>query len=239
VGQGLSAWGRLLSALFHSRCQLCRARVDDALQGPLCAACEAELPALAGALCPRCSLPLKLGQACRDCRRLAPSFGAAVAGAAYGGAWRSLIKAYKFQGHRSLRRALGRRLAVASRAAGWPLQAQAVVPVPCGRARLALRGYDPALDLARSLAQDLGLPCQPGLLARRRAGRRQGRLSRKARLAAPALAFSASLPPALCGARLLLVDDILTTGATADACSRALLEAGAGSVQVAVLARSL
>jgi ComF family protein len=150
-----------------------------------------------------------------------------------------LIKAYKFQGHRSLRRALGRRLVAACQQAGWPLQAQAVVPVPCGRARLALRGYDPALDLARSLAEGLGLPCQPGLLSRRRAGRRQSRLKRTQRLSAPALAFSARLPEALRGARLLLVDDILTTGATADACSRALLEAGAGCVQVAVLARSL
>ena len=90
-----------------------------------------------------------------------------------------------------------------------------------------------------SLAQGLGLDCQPGLLIRRRAGRRQSRLSRKARLSAPGLAFAARLPEPLRGARLLLVDDILTTGATADACSRALLEAGAGSVRVAVLARSL
>jgi ComF family protein len=235
----MSAWGRLLTALFHCRCQLCRARVDDALRGPLCQACESALPALAGRPCPRCGLPLRLGQACKDCRRLGPAFSAAVAGAPYRGPWRDLIKAYKFQGHRSLRRALGRRLLAACQDASWPLQAQAVVPVPCGRARLALRGYDPALDLARSLAQGLGLDCQPGLLIRRRAGRRQSRLSRKARLSAPGLAFAARLPESLRGARLLLVDDILTTGATADACSRALLEAGAGSVRVAVLARSL
>jgi predicted amidophosphoribosyltransferase len=104
---------------------------------------------------------------------------------------------------------------------------------------LALRGYDPALDLAQALSQDLGLPCHPELLRRWRLGRRQSRLSRKERLAALGLAFSARLPEALRGSHLLLVDDILTTGATAHACSRALLDAGAGSVQVAVLARSL
>jgi ComF family protein len=124
---------------------------------------------------------------------------------------------------------------------GRPLieQADIVVPVPLHWRRLIARRYNQAAELARRIAREAGLPHAPDLLRRVRATAMQRGLSREARRANLAGAFAA--PPrraaALRGRRVLLIDDVYTSGATLSACAAALREAGAGRVDALCLAR--
>jgi ComF family protein len=114
------------------------------------------------------------------------------------------------------------------------------VPVPLSAARLAERGYDQAWELARALARGLDRPAWPRALERRFDARPQTRLSRRDRQANLRGAFGpGGLPPErLAGCHVALVDDVLTTGATAAEAARALLAAGAARVDLWVVART-
>lgn len=118
-------------------------------------------------------------------------------------------------------------------------EADAVVPVPLHRWRLLSRRYNQAAEVARRLAADAGLPYLPDALIRPRPTATQGGRSASGRRRNVAGAFT--VPPGrkrlIDGRRILLIDDVLTTGATADACARALKAAGAAEVNLAVIAR--
>jgi len=118
---------------------------------------------------------------------------------------------------------------------GWP---DLLLPVPLAPARLAERGYNQAWELARRLATRIDRPAQAGLLRRPRSGPRQARLDRQARRRNLRGSFEVVDPQALAGRRLVLVDDVLTTGATAVEATRSLMRAGAAAVQVWALART-
>jgi predicted amidophosphoribosyltransferase len=111
-----------------------------------------------------------------------------------------------------------------------------IVPVPADPVRLRQRGFNPALSLARAIAPDRRL-VDPALL-RRRAGRAQVGSSRRSRLAKAEDAYAARPGRRADGARVLLVDDVFTTGATAGSCTSALLDAGAAFVDVLTLAHT-
>lgn len=162
-----------------------------------------------------------------------PAFDRAVAAFPYQGPLRSLVHAFKFEGHPSLRRPLGEALARrCEEARHWACDA--VLPMPLSRASWRERGYDAAGSLAASLAQDWGLPLLPALhWARER--ERQSALGRAQRLRNAAGALEASPVP---GRRLLLVDDLLSSGASAHDAARALKAAGAAFVGVAALAHA-
>jgi len=150
---------------------------------------------------------------------------------------RRLVQALKFEGFDPLGEPLGR--AGAERCAAL-LDALApvdvVVPVPLHWTRRLRRGFNQAELLARGVASARGLPCAPDLLRRVRRGRRQRGLSRQARRAAFAGVFAA--PPQARGARVLLVDDVITTGATIAACAAALAAAGAVPAGAFTVART-
>lgn len=117
--------------------------------------------------------------------------------------------------------------------------ADAVVPVPLHPRRLLARRFNQAAEIARPLARRMGLAYLPGALERRRATESQAGRSGSQRRSNMAGAFAVPRPawPRIEGRRLLLVDDVLTTGATAEACARALKAAGAARVDVAAVAR--
>jgi predicted amidophosphoribosyltransferase len=162
-----------------------------------------------------------------------PAFDRAVAAWPYRDTLRDLIHAWKFEGHPSLGRPLAAGLARrCEEAREWGLEA--VVPVPLGRRSWRVRGYDAAGSLAGRLAGDWGLPLLPALEWARERGR-QSELGREGRLRNAAGAFRAG---PVQGMRLLLVDDLLSSGATADDAARALKAAGATFVGVAALAHA-
>lgn len=214
------------------QCEVCR-HWD---RGRLCGACRARFAAPAPR-CARCAL--RLGSAvaaCGDCLRSPPPQRSCRCVADYGFPWDSLIAGFKFQGRVDLAPALAALLAAAATG-----DAELVVPVPLAPQRLAERGYNQAWELARRVARRRGLPARADLLERPADGTHQAALpSRAARLANLRGAFY--VPPArrglLQGRRVALVDDVLTTGATAHEAAATLLRAGAATVDVWVLART-
>jgi ComF family protein len=158
------------------------------------------------------------------------------AACAYAGPVRQAIHRLKYQRERHLAEPLA--ILVEDCLAARPLAVDAVVPVPLDPGRQRARGYNQAALLATPLAQHLGRPLVVDALRRVRSTRPQVGLSARARRANVRGAFAAAAG-AVAGARLLVVDDVMTTGATLQACAEALHGAGADAVWGAVVARDL
>lgn len=197
----------------------------------LCAACRDELPRIRPPICERCGAPTAWPVArCRECtgRRLA--FTCARAAVTYEDQVRRLVAAWK---ERGLRRVAREAAAIVAESLPRP-DADALVFVPGDGARRLERGHQPAEHLARELATVWELPCA-SLLTRRGRSRRQRGLSLPERRRNVRGAFSA----ARAHGRLVLVDDVYTSGATADAAAVALRAAGAEAVAVVTFARAV
>jgi ComF family protein len=177
--------------------------------------------------------------ACGTCRREPPPFEHTVCAADYGFPWDALIAEFKFHGRAELAAVLAERLQAAVRAAGAPLP-RWVVPVPLAPARLAERGYNQAWELARRLGRSLGLAADPDLLWRPAEQAHQADLNRAERQRNLRSAFMTDprRRAELHGSRVALVDDVMTTGATAREAAAALLRGGAAAVDVWVVART-
>jgi ComF family protein len=217
----------LLDAIFPPRCAACRA---PATHGPFCWVCaEAIDPVPDG--CRRCAAP---GPAalCGGCAADPPAFDAVLAGGLFGGPLADAVHELKYRDRPALGRALGAWLA--SRVPLPP--AAAVVSVPLGRARRLARGYDQAALVADAVARAARLPRLRGALRRTRETPPQVGRTRVERARNVDGAFSVARP--VRGRDCLLVDDVLTTGATADACAAALKRAGARSVRVLAIGRA-
>jgi len=163
-----------------------------------------------------------------------------VAGGAYGGALRRLVTGLKYAGRRSCAWPLAHRLH--RRMDRWAPAAETdavLVPFPGTAASRKARGYDPPAVLAAELAAARGLPLESGVLARTGRPVPQASLSRSQRLQAPRGTVAVLRPEAVRGRTVILVDDVLTTGATASEATRMLRRAGARTVAIAVAARTL
>jgi predicted amidophosphoribosyltransferase len=221
----------VLALVAPPACPACRASLAAA-RLVLCPACAARLPWLPRRCCPRCALPSHRG---RRCPAATASFGRAWAPLAYDGVARDLVAALKFRGALPLAE-----LMAAHMAANLPpdLRTQppcAVVPVPPQRARRRRRGFDPAGALAADVAARLGASLVTCLERRDRAPRQVG-TSRRARRRAGRLQIALSGPPP---PRVLLLDDVHTTGATLEACAAVLRAGGCASVAAVTYARTL
>ncbi len=213
----------LLDALFPKRCAGC----GDG-PWPFCDRCRSRLVPLEPPRCARCGIPsAREVPACRHCPP--PSIAAARAAFLFDGPARAAVHRLKFAGWRPVATALGEAMV-----AVWDRPVDAVTWVPLSRRRRAARGFDQALVLARVVADRLDLPLVGTLHRVADAGsqaRRGGAERRRAMLGA----FRAeSSPPT----SVVLVDDVLTTGATAGACAEALRAAGAREVFVLTAARA-
>jgi predicted amidophosphoribosyltransferase len=228
-GAGVPLISELVALVAPPCCPACRRALPGAAALRLCPDCAAALPWLPRRCCPRCALPSHRGRRCPATRA---AFDRAWAPLAYEGVARDLVAALKFRAAVPLAD-----LMAAQIAAGLPTalrSVEAVVPVPAHRGRRRRRGFDPAGLLAAALAPRLGLPLAPCL--RRGGGRRQvgaGRAERRdpSRLAVRAVGVVPS--------HALLVDDVHTTGATLDACARALRAAGCRAAVAVSYARTL
>jgi ComF family protein len=224
--------GALLDVLVPPRCAACGAAARD----PLCAGCRREIPWLRGPRCLRCALPLF---AHRSCPARGQAFEAAWAPVAYDGVARELVAALKFRHGRPLAAVLAAHIA-----AGVPPQlaaGAAIVPVPAHPAHARRRGYDQAELLAQVAASALGRPAA-AILERTRATTAQFDLDRAERAGNVAGAFALrggrpASPRPLAGRWIVLVDDVVTTGATLSSCARPLLDAGALAVSAVTIAR--
>jgi ComF family protein len=222
-------WATLLDAVFPPRCVT---RGCGGAGSWWCARCLAAVQPLPSPRCGRCGLALA-GAACLRCASRPPSFRRAACGGVYAPPLRDAIHALKYRGVRPLAEPLGR---LAAAALGPVAPETLVVAVPSHGSRVAERGIDHTALLAASVARALGRPAVPAL-ERRRPTRPQVGLTPRERRANVAGAFRAVGPVA--GHSLVLVDDVLTSGATGEACARELLAAGALAVDVCTVARAL
>ena len=231
----------VLDLLLPPECLACTAQVIT--QGLFCAACFAATTWIADPVCHRCGLPFPSNAAagrdhtCQACRAAPPAFAAARAALLYDSGARRLILPFKHADRPELAASLAPFLV----RAGAPLLARAdvLVPVPLHRSRLFARRYNQAALLARAIGRRAGKPVLVDALRRTRPTASLEGKSAAEREAALQGAFAVrpARAAALVGKRVLLIDDVLTSGATADACARALLAAGAASVDVLAAAR--
>ncbi|GAB4484027.1 MAG: ComF family protein [Thermodesulfovibrionales bacterium] len=186
-----------------------------------------------GPRCRVCALPLASGFAdtCSACLKNPPHFSRVAGYGLYEGVLAQAIHQFKFHGKRRLHKPLAHLL----HANELP-HADCIVPVPLHITGLRGRGYNQALLLGRSLARFTGMPLYINVLRKTRRTAPQVGLSAKERKANLRGAFAADCIVA--GKRILLVDDVMTTGATANECARTLKKAGAREVGVVVLARA-
>lgn len=227
--------GRGLLARVPCDCPLCGARVPGAR---LCEGCEADLAGEPSApRCPRCALRLGLAAPhCAACLGQPRAFARTITAFDYEPPADALISQLKTQVRLSAAPVLARLLAQAVRRQGPVPPDMLLVPVPASRASLRRRGMNPAAEIARSLAAQLALPLASAALRRRRETPRQTALGRQARLRGAAGVFHCTR--AVSGRHVGLVDDVMTTGSTAEAAAVALRAAGAISVTVFVVART-
>ncbi|WP_255349342.1 ComF family protein [Thioalkalivibrio sp. ARh3] len=229
----LGAWAA--RALYPDHCGLCLAPLPAG--GAICPGCREDLVRVE-APCPGCAAPLPATVACPVCQRRPPAVDALRAPWAYAWPLDRVLLAYKRSGHARAERIL---VDLAAQTARERRDASAllptrVVPVPLHPSRLRERGFNQCEPLARCVAEVLGVPLDTACVRRVRATPSQQTLSGPQRRRNLRDAFAVNA--ALAGERVLVVDDVVTTGATLDALARALLKAGAASVEGLALARA-
>ncbi|PYO21968.1 MAG: hypothetical protein DMD88_07875 [Candidatus Rokuibacteriota bacterium] len=251
-----------LDLVFPALCPVCGNELGPRRRDPLCGPCWDAIDRIAPPFCDRCGAPMPMREppesrergsegaieapfddpeegppppaVCSTCVADGPAYDYARSAAVYGGVTREALHRLKFGGRRALARPLAD-LTVEQCGATLRDGIAAVVPVPLARDREWERGFNQAALLAERIARWLEVPVRAAWLARERATKPQSDLHAAERLANVRGAFRAA--PAVADRHVLLVDDVLTTGATLAECARALRAAGAGCIGAVTVAR--
>lgn len=227
---------RAVNAIWPHRCYSCG--IETASAG-LCPDCFSGLTPITGSICQRCGLPFELPMAeetlCEACLATPPPFARARAAFHYDDQSKTLILGLKHNDRLDLAPMLAQHLARAARDLIMP--DTLIAPVPLHHRRLRTRRFNQAMMLARPFSLLVKRPVRADLLTRSRATPSQGSLNRAERFDNVRQAFQVRNPKRVHHRPILLLDDVYTTGATAQACTQALLQAGARSVDIVTVAR--
>jgi len=236
----------IVSVFFPAGCRICERLLTTASRVPICDACLESFERVPNILCEVCGRPLpgltlnpEKPPMCPACQDKTYAFDRARSFAVYQGALVRAILLLKFEQIEPLGAWFAQQLAELANAEGERLAADVVVPVPLHRERERERGYNQAALISKPLATRLQLPHKAVLLMRTRARPDKQILSLEERWESVRGAFATRPGSQVDNLRVLLVDDVLTTGATLDACARALREAGAKSVTGLTIARAV
>jgi len=244
VSDGKELLNAALALVYPEVCQICHAERATVVEGLVCATCWRQVRFIRPPFCERCGLPfageLTTTFECGNCREMELYFSSARSAVAAGGLVLEIIHRYKYQRalwfEPFLADLLIREAGPVLRAAPWDW----IVPVPLHPVKEREREFNQAGCLARRLAAATKIPLNARLLKRVEPTQTQTRLSRPERAANVHRAFALRPgQPDLNGSRIVLVDDVLTTGATTSACARVLRAAGAAEVCVWTVARGL
>lgn len=226
--RGMCWMSSLLDTLIPPDCCLCGTSTGAGNGGvPVCSSCAGELPRHDMPACPCCALPTLEGKICGRCLRDPPAFDSTHALYGYVFPADVLVCSFKYRHRLSLARFF------AGAVESLP-EADVIVPMPLHPRRLSERGFNQALEIARPLARTL--PLEQGGVVRKRHTPPQAMLDREARLANPRGAFACRRR--FDGLRVMVIDDVMTTGASLDALAHCLKAAGAAAVHNFVLARA-
>lgn len=235
---------QLLHLILPVACEACGLDLTDDPVPFFCQPCWASIKPLAGPACPRCGRPFASTVAltyspshlCQACRLRRPAYTNAWSLYPYTPPLQDAIRLFKYRGKVALADALGELMNAALQ---QPPDVDLVMPVPLHPSRLREREFNQSLLLADRLNFRLRLPLSHDNLVRLRRTEPQTELSRTARLKNLRKAFAVLRPLEVAGKRILLVDDVMTTGTTVNECAKVLRKAGAADVYVGTLARTL
>ena len=224
-------WLHLADVLAPQDCFVCGA---ESAGDAVCEACARALPNRPPSACPRCGLPGLDGGCCAACEREKPAYDATLALYDFVFPVDAMVHALKYRHRLSMASFFG--AALAARAQDFGAQADLILPMPLHPRRLAERGFNQAVELARPLARVRGLPLGLAVVSKLRDIPAQAGLDREARLRNPRGAFECDV--SLQGQRVIVVDDVMTTGATLGELARTLKRQGASWVGNVVVART-
>ena len=229
----LALISHLINILYPSPCPLCEGTADKFIYSPLCPDCWSQIRRYTGPSCRICAMPFSsaLSSMCGQCFKHFPPFSKVINFGIYEGALAEAIHQLKFHGIRRISKPLASLLSNVS----LPV-VDGIVPVPLHIKDLRARGFNQSLLIARKLSRGLCLPLFMDILIKKKATPPQIGLSAKERISNVKNAFT--VQGNVKGQRILLVDDVMTTGATVRECSHALVNAGSREVIVATLARA-
>jgi competence protein ComFC len=237
--------GAMVSVFFPGECRLCEALLTTASRVPICEHCLNSFQPIPPQICQLCGQPLASSQqgadeisVCTPCQQQKFHFQVARSFGEYQGTLARAIVLLKFERIEPLGEWFASQLERVVQANNDCLKADVVVPVPLHQQRLKERGYNQVELFARPLAKRLQLPFRPVLLMRTRPRPEKHLLNYEERWKAVRGAFAMKGTGRVDNLRILLLDDVMTTGATLDACARALREAGASSVLGLTVARA-
>lgn len=222
---------KIKQILLPASCLLCGARAQDPL---LCASCTADLPWHDDPQCPICALPTGTGDLCGQCLKHPPAFDATYALLAYRFPVNALLQRYKYSGFLAVAHMMGALLA--RRVADLP-RPDLLLPMPLHPDRLKERGFNQAVEMGRLLSTQLQMPMEIRMARRIRPTPPQANLSLKERRRNVRGVFECTAR--LDGKHVVLLDDVMTTGASLDALAQAVRKAGAARVECWVAARTL
>ncbi len=239
----------VLDWLYPPRCRFCKERIFGRDEECFCAPCRRKIRLVSHPLCVRCGRPFVDGAGedhlCGACILRAPYFHKARAWACYpreeseDHPLREVLQRFKYGRKVSLGKPLGRLMARGCFDSWRAVSFDTIIPVPLHRKRLRWRGFNQAVLLARQVGRLWQVPVDPMILLRLKETPPQTQLSEEERRKNVRGVFSLNPEKALKGKVLLLVDDVYTTGATVNECSRILMRAGAREVHVLTLARTV
>ena len=228
----------LSSCVYPPFCFICEDDLNKR-EHLVCERCWSSFDLIDRPYCQRCGLPLKVRDTtCACCESTDFCFSATRAAYVYTEDVRKVIHAFKFQRKTSLARRLGRIMAFTIGHDTHFKDVDCLVPVPLHPSRFRERGYNQSALLASEISAELGVNSFPAVLARKKSTKAMTALTPERRLRNVENAFAVTNPETLKGKNVALVDDVFTTGATVNACARALMEAGVAEVKVVTLARA-
>ena len=234
--------GALLDTFFPPLCHLCSAPVGAGHELHLCTGCRDAVKAIASPLCPRCGAPYAtadgIDHLCGGCATDPPPFDAARGAVLFDGPARELIHRFKYERKVHLNRPLGLLTSVRLAEFAAACDADLIVPVPLHIRRLRERGFNQAVLLGEHLSCSWRIPLSRTNLRRVRWTEPQISLTASQRARNVRGAFALRNPAEVEGKRLLLVDDVYTTGSTVAECARTLGSGGAAAVFVVTVARA-